>query len=336
MKQSVAFDVLKKKKKRKKKYWYVTAEGQRRYTSSLKELPYKVRKARMIQRKNAAMSEAEKAARRAARHAATLERQRKAREAQKRLTELRRQRRREEKERAHRELIARNKRLREIARQRRLAEKEANRSARGKALKRYWESEAGKKRKQALRDFYKTAEGKAKLAERRRNMEEKKFREFAKANEFEKWTVPADAEPFDYGEGRSYPTSVTDMVKEAIIDIPDVVYYSYSQYFEAGLYRDEWLLYIAERELEDAYAFEVHLRKHIDEFQRAIEVLLRYITYKSETEDGTDYGTEVATAITTISNILHGYTDINKNIKSTDFARAFEQLAGYVGESEDE
>lgn len=316
MKANTAVDILKpKRKRRKKKYWYIDELGQRRYASNLKELPYKVRKARIAKRakERVLLTEEEKLARRQARHEATLKRNQMRKEASKRLTALRRQRKREEKLAEHQRLLAERKKAREAEKARKEAERYAKMSPRGKKMHDWWKSEKGKKRKEELREFYKTYAGKERIKKMQQGRARKRLEKIAQEEREQE-----ELEPIGYGTGISTTSDIIELILKEIDDIPTMKWYSKGEFIDTEQWKERFRNII---DFNIASFGEDEYSNYLEKFYNEIMCATFVIQVDS-------YDVEVINNLALIERILTaGELSKTDNINATEASRAMEQVS---------
>lgn len=314
MKANTAVDILKpKRRRRKKKYWYVDVVGQRHYASSLKELPYKVRKARIAKRakEKVLLTEEEKLARRQARHEATLKRNQMRKEASKRLTALRRQRKREEKLAEHQRLIADRKKAREAERARKEAERYAKMSPRGKKLHDWWKSDKSAKRRQEIKEFFQTYAGKEQIKKMQQGRARKRLEKIAQEERQQE-----ELEPIGYGTGISTASDVIELILKEIEDIPTMKWYSKGEFIDTEQWKERF------RNIID---FNI-ASFGVDEYSNYLEKFYNEIMCATFVIQVDSDNTEVISNLALIERILTaGELSKTDNINATEASRAMEQ-----------
>lgn len=292
MKSNTAVDILKpKRRRRKKKYWYVDVVGQRHYASSLKELPYKVRKARIAKRakERVLLTEEEKLARRQARHEATLKRNQARKEARK---EARRK-------------------AREAERARKEAERYAKMSPRGKKLHDWWKSEKGKKRKEELREFYKTYAGKERIKKMQQGRARKRLEKIAQQEREQE-----ELEPIGYGTGISTASDIIELILKEIDEIPTMKWYSKGEFIDTEQWKERF------RNIIDFNIASFGIDEYSDYLEKFYnEIMCATFVIQVDSDD-----TEVIRNLALIERILTaGELSKTDNINATEASRAMEQ-----------
>lgn len=294
MKANTAVDILKpKRKRRKKKYWYVDVVGQRHYVASLKELPYKVRKARIAKRakERALLTEEEKLARRQARHEATLKRRQARKEARK---ETRRK-------------------AREAERARKEAERYAKMSPRGKKLHDWWKSEKGKKRRQELKEFYKTYAGKERLKKMQQGRARKRLEKIAQEEREQE-----ELEPIGYGTGISTTSDIIELILKEIDEIPTMKWYSKGEFIDTEQWKERFKNII---DFNIASFGEDEYSSYLEKFYN--EIMCATFVIQVDSDD-----VEVINNLALIERILTaGELSKTDNINATEASRAMEQAS---------
>lgn len=294
MKANTAVDILKpKRKRRKKKYWYMDELGQRRYASNLKELPYKVRKARIAKRakEKILLTEEEKLARRQARHEATLKRRQARKEARK---EARRIAREAEKAKAE-------------------AERYAKMSPRGKKMHDWWKSEKGKKRKEELREFYKTYAGKERIKKMQQGRARKRLEKIAQQEREQE-----ELEPIGYGTGISTASDVIELILKEIDEIPTMKWYSKGEFIDTEQWKERFRNII---DFNIASFGEDEYSNYLEKFYN--EIMCATFVIQVDSDD-----VEVINNLALIERILTaGELSKTDNINATEASRAMEQAS---------
>lgn len=292
MKANTAVDILKpKRRRRKKKYWYVDVVGQRHYASSLKELPYKVRKARIAKRakERVLLTEEEKLAHRQARHEATLKRNQARKEARK---EARRK-------------------AREAERARKEAERYAKMSPRGKKLHDWWKSDKSAKRRQEIKEFFQTYAGKEQLKKMQQGRARKRLEKIAQEEREQE-----ELEPIGYGTGISTASDVIELILKEIDDIPTMKWYSKGEFIDTEQWKERFRSII---DFNIATFGEDEYSKYLEKFYNEIMCATFVIQVDSD-------NTEVISNLALIERILSaGELSKTDNINATEASRAMEQ-----------
>lgn len=292
MKANTAVDILKpKRRRRKKKYWYVDVVGQRHYASSLKELPYKVRKARIAKRakERVLLTEEEKLAHRQARHEATLKRNQARKEARK---EARRK-------------------AREAERARKEAERYAKMSPRGKKLHDWWKSDKSAKRRQEIKEFFQTYAGKEQLKKMQQGRARKRLEKIAQEEREQE-----ELEPIGYGTGISTASDVIELILKEIDDIPTMKWYAKGEFIDTEQWKERFRSII---DFNIATFGEDEYSKYLEKFYNEIMCATFVIQVDSD-------NTEVVNNLALIERILStGELSKTDNINATEASRAMEQ-----------
>lgn len=291
MKANTAVDILKPKRRRKKKYWYVDVVGQRHYASSLKELPYKVRKARIAKRakEKVLLTEEEKLARRQARHEETLKRRQARKEARKEARRI----------------------ARELEKAKAEAERYAKMSPRGKKLHDWWKSDKSAKRRQEIKEFFQTYAGKEQLKKMQQGRARKRLEKIAQEEREQE-----ELEPIGYGTGISTASDVIELILKEIDDIPTMKWYSKGEFIDTEQWKERF------RNIID---FNV-ASFGVDEYSNYLEKFYNEIMCATFVIQVDSDNTEVISNLALIERILSaGELSKADNINATEASRAMEQ-----------